>query len=53
MGRFRTLQSATVAADGSRRLLKKAGENFNMAGENFNLEQVFSVCTFLASYVIK
>jgi hypothetical protein len=37
--RFRTLRSATVAADGSRRLLKKAGENFN-------LEQVFSVCLF-------
>ena len=27
--RFRALRSATVAADGSRRLLKKAGENFN------------------------
>ncbi len=26
--RFRALRSATVAADGSRRLLKKAGENF-------------------------
>ena len=26
-GRFRALRSATVAADGSRRLLKKAGEN--------------------------
>ncbi len=46
MGRFRALRSATVAAGGSRRLLKKAGENFNMAGENFNFEQVFSVCLF-------
>ena len=34
--RFRALRSATVAADGSRRLLKKAGENFNLACESFN-----------------
>ena len=47
-GSFRALRSATVAADGSRRLLKKAGENFNIAGENLNLEQVFSVCTFFS-----
>ena len=35
MGRFRALRSATVAADGSRRLLKKAGENFCRGARNF------------------
>ena len=33
--RFRALRSATVAADGSRRLLKKAGENFIKSARNF------------------
>jgi len=33
--RFRALRSATVAADGSRRLLKKASENFIKSARNF------------------